>query len=215
MTINSIIDRYTIYNIIIFIIILYIVYNRENLMNITYFDKDSNYQYILNPNSKEIINDCFNYNCNKLKSKYDNIYLIAIDENNKQIFIYKNVYYTLENNMLIIISINDKKLTYYTYPYKIPYDALNNKLIVNLTYQDYTYVGLLNNNFYNQEYILYEKPYDKDTELNEKLYYYILVKIIENIYTIIYTLPPRQKILPSENIWVTYGTLQIGPLIFN
>jgi hypothetical protein len=97
------------------------------------------------------------------------------------------------------------------------------KLKVNYTlgdlgekYKDYKYVGLLNNNYYHQEYILYEKPYEaEDKELEDKLYYYILVKIIGGVYTIMYELPPRNKILPQEYIWAAYGPFQIGPLIFN
>ena len=30
-----------------------------------------------------------------------------------------------------------------------------------------------------------------------------------------YELPPRNKILPEEYIWVSYGSFQIGPLLFN
>ena len=30
-----------------------------------------------------------------------------------------------------------------------------------------------------------------------------------------YELPPRSKILPHEHIWASYGSFQIGPLLFN
>jgi len=104
---------------------------------------------------------------------------------------------------------------YYEIPTKVPVDLSTMKLKVLLNFNGYAYVGLLNNNFYNQEYILYEKPYELDKELEDKLFYYILVKIIEGKYTIMYELPPRNKIVPNEYIWASYGSFQIGPLIFN
>ena len=88
-------------------------------------------------------------------------------------------------------------------------------LKVKMVFDGYNYVGVLNNNYYNQEYLLYEKPYNINDTMNEKLYYYILVKIINTKYNIMYELPPRVKILPEEYIWASYGSFQIGPLLFN
>jgi hypothetical protein len=124
----------------------------------------------------------------------------------------------LKNNdgTLVEVNIESSDINYYEYPLKILTDMNNMKLKVNLTYKDYNYVGVLNNNYYHQEYILYEKPYIvEDTELENKLYEYVLIKIIDGVYTVMYELPPRSKILPKEYIWASHGPFQIGPLIFN
>jgi hypothetical protein len=84
-----------------------------------------------------------------------------------------------------------------------------------MVFDGYNYIGVLSNNHYNQEYLLYEKSYDFDDTMDDKLFYYILVKIINGKYTIMYELPPRLKILPEEYIWASYGSFQIGPLLFN
>ena len=116
---------------------------------------------------------------------------------------------------LVLSNIDSKELSYYEIPTKVPVDLSKMKLKVLLNFNGYKYVGLLNNNFYNQEYILYEKPYNQDKELEDTLFYYVLVKIIKGKYTIMYELQPRNKILPNEYIWASHGSFQIGPLIFN
>jgi hypothetical protein len=156
---------------------------------------------------------CTTYNC-PIDSKTDgSILLVGNDSNKNPIFKYNDMFYTLKDDVLVINENNDD-LTYTELPTKVPIDLSKMKLKINLEFNGYKYVGLLNNNFYNQEYILYEKPYDEDNELEDKLFYYILVKIIEGKYTIMYELPPRPKILPNEYIWASYGSFQVGPLIF-
>ena len=151
-------------------------------------------------------------------SNFENILLVASDENNKSIFKYNNTYYKLNDNEELV-SIEDnsdiKKYDYYEFPLQVPVDPNLMKLKINLTFNNFKYVGILSNKYYQQQYILYEKPYDKDYKLEEKLYYYILVKIINGVYTIMYELEPRYKIKPEEYIWASNGAFQIGPLVFN
>ena len=158
---------------------------------------------------------CTTYNCPQGHKIEDNLLLVANDYEKNPIFKYNNLFYKLENDNLILSNINSKDLEYFEIPIKVPVNFSTMQLKIKLEYNGYKYVGLLNNNFYNQEYILYEKPYDQDKELEDKLFYYILVKILENKYTIMYELPPRNKILSNEYIWASYGAFQIGPLIFN
>jgi hypothetical protein len=184
---------------------------KETLKNTLYFDNDANYQYITELDKKQ----CLNYDCQNDNKEKSDIYYIATDADKKQIFKFKNSLYKLENDKLIIANDELKDLKYLEMPIKLPMDSNKMTLKVKLTFKDYGYVGLLNNNHYNQEYILYEKPYDRNGDLDNKLYQYILVKILEGVYTVMYELPPRQKILPNEYIWASHGSFQIGPLIFN
>ena len=199
--------------ILIFLIIIFFIYNykrvSEGIRNTLYFDNDANYQYIMEEKP------CTTYNCPQGHKIEDNLLLVANDYEKNPIFKYNNLFYKLENDNLILSNINSKDLEYFEIPIKVPVNFSTMQLKIKLEYNGYKYVGLLNNNFYNQEYILYEKPYDQDKELEDKLFYYILVKILENKYTIMYELPPRNKILSNEYIWASYGAFQIGPLIFN
>ena len=223
--------------ILIIILIFYLFINVEPVMNTFYFDNDANYQYNLDTveTSKCNTYDCSNETQNgsqpnssqpnsiKKIITNQNILLVGGDKDKNPIFKYKDNFYKLNNDSLIQTNIESIDITYYDYPYKVPTDIKTMKLKVNYTltdlgakYKDYKYIGVLNNNYYHQEYILYEKSYEaEDKELEDKLYYYILVKIIGGVYTIMYELPPRNKILPQEYIWASYGSFQIGPLIFN
>lgn len=199
--------------ILIFLILIFFIYNfrtlKEGLRNTLFFDNDANYQYIMDTPP------CASYNC-AFDAKIDEpLLLVANDVDKNPVFKYNSQLYKLDDDNLVLADIDSKELTYYEIPTKVPADLSKMKLKVLLNFNDYNYVGLLNNNFYNQEYILYEKPYDQDNELDNKLFYYKLVKIIEGKYTIMYELQPRNKILPNENVWASYGSFQIGPLIFN
>jgi len=199
--------------ILIFFIIIFFIYNftkvREGLRNTLFFDNDANYQYIMEEKP------CTTYNCPANTKIDEQLLLVADDLKKNHVFKYGNQLYKLKDDTLVLANIDSKELIYYEIPTKVPVDLSKMKLKVQLNFNGYNYVGLLNNNFYNQEYILYEKSYDKDNELEDKLFYYILVKIIEGKYTIMYELQPRNKILPNEYIWASYGAFQIGPLIFN
>jgi len=200
------------YILIIILIIIFFNYTEinEGIRNTFYFDNDANYQYIMDLDKKP----CTTYNCPIDSSTDGHILLVATDSKKNPVFKYNDIFYTLKDNVLVINE-NSDDLTYTELPTKVPADISKMKLKVNLDFNGYKYVGLLNNNFYNQEYILYEKQYNEDSELENKLYYYNLVKIIDGKYTTMYELPPRAKILPNEYIWASYGSFQIGPLIFN
>jgi hypothetical protein len=167
-------------------------------------------------NSEEINNVFFDTKCNSSNCQIEDnvILLIGKDSNNKYIFKYEEKLYSIIDDKIILYDDNNE-IIYYTYPIKVPFNLSNMTLKIKINFNDYEYIGILNNNYYNQEYLLYEKPYDLNDKMEEKLYYYILVKIINNKYIIMYELPPRQKILPEENIWVSYGSFQLGPLLFN
>jgi hypothetical protein len=155
----------------------------------------------------------FNYEGLNNNTNIKTIMLVAIDENNEFIFKNNDIYYKLnKNEELIQIENNGNKYKYYDYPANVPIDSNTMKLQINLTFNDFKFIGILANKFYDQQYILYEKVYDKDYELEDQLYYYILIKIINGIYTVMYELEPRNKITPNEYIWASEGAFQIGPL---
>ena len=81
------------------------------------------------------------------------------------------------------------------------------------TVDKYSYIGKVFNDEYRLEYLLYEKEYDKDTKLEDKIYYYKLVKLIDGKYKTYYEIPPRNKIQKGEFIWITYGNVNLGPLM--
>jgi hypothetical protein len=78
--------------------------------------------------------------------------------------------------------------------------------------EDYKYIGILENTYYNQKYMLYGKPFKSDYELEDKLFEYKLYSTIGTVLKEEYTLPPRNEILEGEYVWVAYGSLQFGPL---
>ena len=86
---------------------------------------------------------------------------------------------------------------------------------IELKYKDYDYLGILSNKYYHQEFLLYEKKYEGKSELEDKLYYYILLKILEGEYKVFYELQPREKIKLNESIWASNGNFQIGPLVLS
>lgn len=206
--------------ILIIILIFSLFINIEPIANTFYFDNDANYQYNLDAVESA---KCNTYNCSNEGPNHQNILLIGDDKDNNPVFKYKDTFYKLNNNTLIQTNIESEDIIYNDYPSKMLTDLDTFTLKVNYTladlgvkYKDFKYVGILNNNYYKQEYILYEKPYEaEDKELEDKLFYYVLVKIIDGVYTIMYELPPRNKILPKEYIWASHGPFQIGPLIFN
>lgn len=78
--------------------------------------------------------------------------------------------------------------------------------------EDYKYMGVLENSYYNQKYTLYGKPFKSDYELQDKLMEYKLFSTIDTVLKEEYSLPPRNEILDGEHVWVAYGNLQLGPL---
>jgi hypothetical protein len=200
--------------ILIFLIIIFVFYKcndiSEGIKNTFYFDNDSNYQYIMDLDKKQ----CTTVDCQN--DAQEEILLVGKDSENKHIFKHKNELYYIINDTLTLYSKDTKnEISYFEFPTKVPTNLSTMTLKVRMVFNGYDYKGVLSNNSYNQEYILYEKPYDLNDTMDDKLYYYVLVKIINGIYTVMYELPPRNKILPEEYIWVSYGSFQIGPLLFN
>lgn len=191
------------------IVFVFYKYNdiSEGIRNTFYFDNDANYQYIMDIDKKE----CTSFDCQDIEN--EEVLLIGKSSNDKHIFKHKNKLYNIVDDTLVLYNEND--ITYYEFPAKVPANLSNMKLKVKMVFDGYNYIGVLSNNYYNQEYLLYEKPYDLNDTMDDKLFYYVLVKIIEGKYTIMYNLPPRSKILPEEYIWASYGSFQIGPLLFN
>jgi hypothetical protein len=183
----------------------------EGIRNTLYFDNDANYQYVMDIEKKK---DCGSFNCKN--NNQEELLLVGKDSNDKHIFEHKDKLYTNVNDKLILHTTNENnKISYLEFPRKVPANLSDLTLKVRMYFDGYNYAGFLSNNYYNQEYLLYEKPYDLNDSMDDKLYYYILVKIINGKYTKMFELPPRQKILPEEYIWASFGSFQIGPLLFN
>lgn len=193
-----------------FIFIIYFLDKpNEKISNIMYHDEDANNLYNMNLDKKS----CNGVTCNN-DTISDKILLVGKNSDNNHIFKLTDKLYTYKDDKLIIA--NDiKNLTYYNLPIKVPIDLATLTIKIKLTLDDFDYIGMLSNNFYYQQYLLYQKPYGEDSELDYKLYYYNLVKIIDGQYVILYKLPPRAKIMPEESIWASVGSFQIGPLLFN
>jgi hypothetical protein len=199
--------------ILFFLIIMFFFYRyndiSEGIRNTFYFDNDSNYQYIMELDKKQ----CTSFDCEDNNEK---VLLVGKDSTDKHIFKHKTKLYNIVDDKLVLYNNENKnEINYYEFPTKVPANLSNMTLKIKMVFNGYNYIGVLSNNHYNQEYLLYEKSYDLNDTMDDKLFYYILVKIINGKYTIMYELPLRQKILPEEYIWASYGSLQIGPLLFN
>lgn len=187
----------------------------------TFLNTENNEKIVDNPkllNDYNIENDfnCYIYGCNS--SRNDTIEWIGIDENNNEIFKNKNKDLFIFNNGFLnkVDAVNFSKVKKNDYLLSIPTTTNKNKnpeLKINLKLDDYIFSGYLTNNFYRLQYLVYKKPITVEIE-NDQMYEYILVKIINNEYKIIHKLPLRQKIENLETIWVNYGSINLGPLVF-
>jgi hypothetical protein len=214
---------------LILLLLLILIFNIENFYNIDnniiddIYDNNNNITDIPSSvldvqllNNYKIENDfnCYLYGCNS--SRNDMIEWIGVDSNNNNILTDNINYFSYNNGKLDKIKNYDKNnIIMNQYIINIPIINENNniKLKVNLNYLDYTFNGYLTNNYYNIQYLVYIKPINTDIE-NDLLYSYIAVKIIEDEYKIIHKIPPRQKIENLEIVWINYGSIQLGPLIF-
>ena len=201
--------------IILLIFILYFILNIEKFSTINFNDdmyKDNSFDISQNNkllNDFNIENDfnCYLYGCTS--SRNDMIDWIGVDDDNNQIFTNNSNYFIFNNGFLDKIeNINKNKIS-------IPVINKDNKLKLklNLKYKDSNFIGYLTNNYYHIQYLLYEKLIN--TEINiDKLYEYSVIKLIENKYQIMHKLPLRSKIEDTEHVWITYGSINLGPLIF-
>lgn len=196
-----------IYLITVFLIlfILYDYYYTEKFNNTkeTFFI-DSIDDPFNSPNQR----DCSIFGCSSIRASVsDNSLYIGNESDGKPVFEVNNKTYNIDNNNNLVPTF--KKYNKLHLPKKIPVDIKNMKLKINLTYNDHDFIGILENKWYNQEFLLYEKKYH-----NSNLYTYLLVKIINNQYKIYYELPPRNKIEQFDTIWASYASFQLGPLYF-
>jgi len=200
-----------IFLIILIIVIIHLLFNTiDNFINENTNDVSQYDDVFTNDDQR----DCSIFGCSSIRSQNDNyVKYIGDDKDNNKIFKYQNKLLKHENNKFHDITKNNNDIKYLDESILVP---INNKLNIKIkfTYKNYNYVGIAANNYYNLEFLVYAKPYDGDSTLNDKLFEYIFVKIIDNNYKIYYTLPPRTKINKLEAIWISYGNYQLGPLVF-
>ena len=207
--------------ILIFLIIfLFFIVQTEFFLDINYKDDiNENVEDIptlLNDNKIENEFNCYIYGCNS--SRNDMIEWIGTDENKNEVFKNEKKDLFIYNNGFLnkIDNVNFSKIKKNDYSLSIP-TTINidnkTKLKINLKFEDYTFCGYLTNNFYKIQFLVYKKPIITEIQ-NDQLYEYIALKIINNKYKIIHKLPFRQKIQNLETIWINYGPINLGPLIF-
>jgi hypothetical protein len=142
---------------------------------------------------------------------------IGTDENDNKIFQFKGKMFKMNENNVLEVN-EPKKINYKTIPVRLPITvtAKTIKSKFPLKYNEYKFTGLVSNEYYKQFFVLYEKEFI-DLEMKEmvdKLYSYILVKNIDGQLKIIHNIPPRTRVKPGDNIYFSYGNLQLGPLVF-
>jgi hypothetical protein len=143
---------------------------------------------------------------------------IGNDEDNNKIFQFKGKMFKMNEDNVLEVN-EPKKINYKQIPLKLPVIITPNsiKSQIPLKFNEYTFTGLLNNQYYKQYYILYEKEYKEEPDMKnfkDKLYNYILAKKENNELKIIHNIPPRNRVKPGDNIYFSYGNLQLGPLVF-
>jgi hypothetical protein len=206
---------------IFLIILLFLIIQTESFINI---DEDIEDIEDIEDDNEQLLNDtkiendfnCYIYGCNS--SRNDMIEWIGTDENKNEIFKNENKDLFIFNNGFLnkVDNINFSKIKKYTNSLSIPTiitDDNKTQLKINLKYKDYTFCGYLTNNFYRLQFLVYKKPITTEIQ-NDKLYEYIVVKIINNEYKIMHKLPLRQNIQNLETLWINYGPISLGPLIF-
>jgi len=154
----------------------------------------------------------------KIEIHHSNVLEIGHDEDNNKIFQFKGKMFKMNEDNVLEVS-EPKKINYKQIPLKLPViitpDSIKSQ--IPLKFNDYTFTGLLNNYFYKQYYILYEKEYKEEPDMKnfkDKLYNYILAKKENNDLKIIHNIPPRTRVRPGDSIYFSYGNYQLGPLIF-
>lgn len=191
--------------------------NNNDTFNSLYYDDNNEIETkIENEIDNSIVSDiksseerdlnCYIYGCNSSKTQTNSMYFIGHDDNQNIILNLKNNYYTINDDSLVKVDTpkeiikNDEKIM-------IP--VSNNKINIKLHLDDYELVGYLKNNYYNYKYLLYYK------KIMNSLYEYIVVELLNDNYTIKYTMPPKQKIYDTETVFIEENrTLRLGPFEF-
>jgi hypothetical protein len=174
----------------------------------TFFNSDdiSHYDDVFTSDDQR---DCSIFGCSNIRSQNDNfIKYIGDDSDNNKIFKHQNKLFKESGDIIP----HDTNIKYLDESILVPMH--NNTIKIKFTLNDYNYVGIAANKFYHLEFLVYAKQFDKDSTLEQVLFEYIFVKIIDNEYKIYYQLPPRTKINKLESIWISYGNYQLGPLTF-
>jgi hypothetical protein len=184
--------------VLVFLYILYIIYNNKE--NFTSTHKKWEYN---------------NDNCgstNKLKEIDNNNILMAYNYDNippddtkdiGSLYNYANQKYGKDSNQIMQAVSSSKPLHY----------------LLNITYEDekYNLLGYAINKYYNQYFLIYESHINLSNEylkdnlnyLNQQLYKYVLVKTKSNV---IHVFGPRNKINIGDIVNLSYGVYQLGPL---
>jgi hypothetical protein len=143
---------------------------------------------------------------------------VGADEDDNRIFQFKGKMFKLnENNVLE--PTNSENITYKKVHSRIPITITENQIKskLPLNFNGFTFTGMLNNSYYKQYYLLYEKEYTVEPDMknfNEKLYSYILAKYKNDTLEVIHNIPPRSRVTPGDNVYFSFGNFQLGPLIF-
>jgi len=154
-------------------------------------------------------------NQNAIENKLeDNAIEIGLDDRENKVFKYKDNMYTInEENMLV--STEPKNITYKKVQTQLPISITADKIKskIPLNFKEHKFKGLINNHWYRQYYILYEKEYDNQNFKN-KYYTYLLVKNLDGKLSVVHKIPPRERIVFGDTIYFSYGNFQLGPLKF-
>ena len=158
-------------------------------------------------NEEQDVN-CHIYGCNSSKTQTHSIFFIGNDDKNNLIFSLNNNYYSIDNDKIIKSDIKEENIIKNEDTVMIPINK-NNKINIKPKFENYTLLGYLKNNYYNNKYLVYYK------KIMNSLYEYIIVNIENDNYVLKYVLPPRQKIYNEEIIFIEENrTLRLGPFIF-
>lgn len=187
-------------NILIIFILIFILYCLFCSNNIEKFTQDKRLSNI--------------YGASSSRTKNEELYHIGIDDDNENVYQFNNNTFKL-NGDDIFQPYEPKKIKYLPVSVKIP-SVITTKSIkskVPMKMDEYKFIGLVANTYYNQYYVIYEKEYN-NYQREDKLYEYLLVKKIEDNFKVIYNIPPRSKVEPGVSYIFSYGNFQIGPLKF-
>ena len=154
------------------------------------------------------------YGASNPRTRKDEVFNIGIDDNNEEVFKYKNNTFKLGENDSFQ-PYEPKKVKYFPVALRIPHEETSKsiKSKVPMKIEEYKFRGLLSNPYYKQFYVMYEKEYI-NYQREDKLYEYLLVKKIEEQFKIVYNIPPRNKVEIGDTIYFSYGNFQLGPLKF-
>jgi len=144
----------------------------------------------------------------------EKVFEIGHDEKDNKIYKYKNAMYLMDEENTLVTT-EPKNITYKKVQTTLPVKITANKIksLIPLNFKNNKFRGLINNHWYRQYYILYEKEYDNQNFKN-KFFTYLLVKNIDGKLSVVHRIPPREKINFGDTIYFSYGNFQLGPLVF-